>query len=270
VTAQAPVVGGEPPHAARVLDWDGCFNVRDLGGLSTKDGHRLRWGALVRSDIPSRLTEKGRAALLAHGVGSIVDLRFAQEVEADRERYPFRDPAASGAPAYFHVPFAAWDEGGPDPFRVAAYEAATTRDEIIRLDLDLNRPGIAAAVTAIADAPPGGVLIHCHAGKDRTGIVVALVLALLDVADSDIADDYALTAATLTPLVEEWLDSLSDDPSERQRLVTLAWPTREAMLAALTHLRDRYGSASEYLAAEGVSPEQIQSLRDRLLEPAGG
>ncbi len=253
------------PATSRILDWEGCFNVRDLGGLRTATGDRLRWGALVRSDLPTRLTGAGREALVAHGVRSIIDVRFAEELDADGGRYPFRD-AGEDAPRRHHVPFHFSADDGPDSVRHAAYAAAQTRADLILLDLDLNQAGIGAAVAAIADAQPGGVMVHCHAGKDRTGIIVAIVLALLGVPDTDIAEDYALTQLTLAPLVEDWLNSLSQDPQERERLTALAWPSAEAMLAALEHLRTRYGGAADYLRAGGVTSEQLERLRTRLLE----
>ncbi|HUR16757.1 MAG TPA: tyrosine-protein phosphatase [Candidatus Limnocylindrales bacterium] len=252
-----------PPE--RILDWEGCFNVRDLGGLPAADGSRLKWGALVRSDIPTRLTQAGREALVAHGITSIVDVRFAEELAEDDDRYPFLD-ATDGAPRRHHVPFHFSADDGPDAARHAAYAAAETRADLIRLDLDLNQSGITAAAAAIVDAQPGGVMVHCHAGKDRTGIIVGVILAFLGVPDDEIADDYALTQRTFAPLVEEWLDSETDDAAERERLVALAWPSREAMLSALEHLRARYRSAADYLRDGGMTDEQLDRLRSRLLE----
>lgn len=251
---------------SRVLDWEGCFNVRDLGGLHAGTAQRVRWGALVRSDLPVRLTERGRQALVDHGVRSIVDLRFADEVVVDWDGYPFKGEPDAPGPAYRNVPFHDWGDGGPDEERVARYRAAQTRAELVRLDLDLNGRGIAAAIAAIAEAPEGAVLVHCHAGKDRTGIVVALILSVLGVSDADIADDYALTAQNIEPLISEWLDSMSGDGDERQRLRDLSLPAREAMLDGLAYVRARYGSAADFLRAEGVTDGQLARLRDRLLE----
>ena len=256
------------PSLERVLDWEGCFNVRDLGGLSAENGSRIRWGALVRSDLPVRLTERGQQALIDHGVTQIVDLRFVEEVSVDWHLYPFKGATARPAPVYRHVPFHEWSEEGPDEQRIALYRAAETRAELIRLDLDLNQPGICAAVAAIAEAPVGGVLVHCHAGKDRTGIVVALILSVLGVEETDIAEDYALTAENIEPLIVEWLDSTSDDPHERQRLRALAMPTRDDMLDGLEYLTARYGSARAYLRDGGVTEHQLGRLRHRMLEQA--
>ena len=120
-------------------------------------------------------------------------------------------------PKYRNVPF----NTGRDPDRQAeisaAYQAAGSREELNRLDVDLNQRGVAAIATAVARAPVGGVLLHCHAGKDRPGRL-ALLLSLVGVPDEAIADDYALTAANLAPLTAEWLDSMSSEPAERARL----------------------------------------------------
>jgi protein tyrosine/serine phosphatase len=244
-----------------MLEWQGLLNVRDLGGLAAGEGRRTRWGALVRSDLISRLTEAGQAALLDHGVRTIVDLRSSTEVARSWGAYPFRESGVS----YVNVPF----HGGRDPTddeRIkAAYRSASSRSELTRLDLEWGSSGVAAAAAAIADADPGGVLVHCHAGKDRTGVVVAVLLSLVGVSDDEIANDYALTAVNIEPLIVEWLDSMSQDTDERARLRELAMPAREAMLDTLAYLRQRYGSAERYLRLAGVSDEQLERLRSRLV-----
>jgi len=251
-------------HSSRVLEWEGCFNVRDLGGLETIDGRKTRWGALVRSDLPCRLTAHGRTALVDHGVRSIIDLRFPHEVEVDWSEYPFK---SSGDVSYSNVPFNTGRPADQDELAHAAFQSATSRAELNRHDIDWNMVGIATAVGAIADAPEGAVLVHCHAGKDRTGAVVATALAALGVRDDDIADDYALTALWIEPLIAEWLDSPSQDPAERERLRNLAMPVREAMLDTLSYMRSQHGSAEQFLVRGGVTESQLERLRDRMLEP---
>jgi protein tyrosine/serine phosphatase len=258
----------------RILAWDGALNARDTGGLKTRDGHVIRHGALVRSDVLTRLTESGREALVAHGVRTIVDVRMPNELEEDDGRYPFAttDPDTStGSVTYRHVPFnAPLREGVAAEELRQRYQAAQSREELNRLDLDINRDGIAAIVAAIADAGPGGVLVHCHAGKDRTGMIVALALSLAGVDDDQIADDYALTALNLDPLIIDWLDEMSDDETERARLRKLAEPRREAMLDTLAYLRERHGGAEAYLLNAGVARAKIARLRQRLVESNDG
>ena len=258
-------------RSERVLTWEACYNVRDAGGLATPRG-AIRRGALVRSDLLARLTPAGRQALLDHGVRTIVDVRTPAEVARDWASYPFRndgrDRAGESRVAYVNAPFTlgrderAWAEIS------AVYHAAQNREELNRIDLDANRLGIGAIIATVADAQPGGVLIHCHAGKDRTGLIVALLLALAGVSDADIADDYELTAQNIEPLIIDWLDEMSDQAAERARLRELALPRAEAMLNTLGYLRERYGSVERYLLEAGVSAKQLEQLRARLLGSA--
>ena len=257
------------PDLERVLRWDGCYNVRDLGGLTTRDGRTVRRAALVRADLLCRLTETSRSAPIEHGIRTIVDVRFADEVARDWHQYPFRGWDSADAPfeglRYVNVPF----NGGRPALgqrELALLDAALSRSELNRLDLDLNQPAITAIVGAVADAQPGGVLIHCHGGKDRTGISVAFILSLLGVPDELIADDYALTHVTFQPVLDEWLATQSEDPAERARLARLHIPSREAMLETLGHLATRYGSAHAYLREGGLSEDQVGRLRARLLD----
>lgn len=249
---------------ARALAWDGLLNARDTGGLPTADGRTVRHGALIRSDVLTRLTPAGRAALVGHGVRTIVDVRSPSELERDLEPHPFRAAGATTQPqvTYLNVPFT--DERAWARIH-AAYGSAESREELNRLDLDLNQLGITAIAAAVADAQPGGVLVHCHAGKDRTGLIVALLLSLVGVSDEEIASDYALTALRLDALIADWLDeSAPHDQAERRRLRRLAEPRREAMLDTLAYLRQEHGSAEEYLRAGGLSDEQVARLRERL------
>jgi protein tyrosine/serine phosphatase len=253
-------------HRKRLLDWDGVINARDSGGLRA-DGGEVRRGALVRSDVLNGLTPDGVTALTEHGVRTVIDVRAADEIAHDWARYPFKEHPLIG---YLNRPFTAgvetqmWDQVR------AVYRNAQSREEINRADLDIHRRGIAAIVAAIADAPPGGVLVHCHAGKDRTGIVIAVTLAAVGVRDDDIADDYALTQLVLEPLISDWLEHMSGDPVEQQRLRRLAEPRREAMLDTLGYLRRRYGGAAQYLLGAGLTAEQLEQLRARLVNTEAG
>jgi protein tyrosine/serine phosphatase len=240
------------------------LNARDLGGLTTVDGRRTRPAALVRSDTLCRLSPAGRAALIAHGVRTVVDVRFPSEIERDDPDHPFRD--GLGGVLYLSRPINVGRTAEEDAAILAGIRAAESRLELNLIDLDGNSSGFAGIVTAIARAPAGGVVVHCHAGKDRTGIAIALVLALVGVPDETIAADYALSGANLAGLTAEWLDGVSQDPVERARLLQQADPVPEAMLGLLAHLRRRYGGAEAYLVAGGAAPADLAALRTRLLD----
>jgi protein-tyrosine phosphatase len=243
-------------NPSRHLTWNGCLNVRDLGGLPAADGRRIRDGALVRSDHTGRLTAEGRAALIAHGVRTIIDLRT--QVELERDPPAFRDEAGA-AVRYLHLPLFSDDEQFDAELR-----ATSSSVEAYQLFLDRWGESVAVVVTAVARAPEGGVLIHCYSGKDRTGVIVALVLAVMGVPDDVIAADYALTDANLRSWYDEIL-AQTNDPEERRKLenqIFTSFP--ETMLASLEYLRERYGGAEGYLSQAGVSVKDIELLRTRL------
>jgi len=172
----------------RGLVWDGCLNVRDLGGLPTTDGRRTRPGAVVRADNLDRLTAEGWAALQAYGVRTVVDLR-------DEHDYRPLLPRPEGIDLV-RVPLdrlagAEWWErfGGLDgtPLSFSPY-------------LDHCAHAVTAVVSAVAGAQPGAVVVHCGAGRDRTGLAALVLLAAAWVAPADIAADYLLSAPNLRPL----------------------------------------------------------------------
>ena len=247
----------------RALAWEGCLNARDLGGLLTVDGRRTRPAALIRSDTLTRLSPAGRAALIAHGVRTVVDVRFPSEIERDDPAHPFRD-GLDGV-LYLNRPTNVGRTAEEEDAIVAGVRAGASRLELNLIDLDANAAGFASIATTIARAPAGGVVVHCHAGKDRTGIAIALVLALVGVPDETIAADYALSRVNLEGLTQAWLDGISQDEVERAQLREQADPTPEAMLAVLAHLRRRHGGADAYLLAGGAGPSDLAALRARLL-----
>jgi protein-tyrosine phosphatase len=168
----------------RHLDWDGCRNVRDLGGLATADGRRLRRGALVRADALERLTRAGWAALEAHGVRTVIDLRNPDEIGGDAAPRP-RTLATIRIPLDGMEDTEFWSRWMHRPeFGTPHYYGPWLK----------RFPDRASHVlTAIARARPGGVAYHCGIGRDRTGLVTMLLLAALGVPAERIAEDYALS-----------------------------------------------------------------------------
>lgn len=167
--------------AERTLRWPGCANVRDLGGLPVAGGGRIRPGVLVRGDRPRRASV---AAMLGHGVRLVVDLRSTAERAADPGPCEPRI-------AWRHLPVLREEDA-------VLEEMAGTLTGIYRRILDHGARSLAAVVSAIAHAPPGATLVHCHSGKDRTGLAIALTLTLAGVAPADVAADYAETAARMS------------------------------------------------------------------------
>jgi protein-tyrosine phosphatase len=144
-------------------------------------------------------------------------------------------------------------------------DPARTRAERDALVLDQRAEHIAAMARELANAAPGGVLIHCLAGKDRTGIAVALLLGLVGVSEADIAADYALSEAALAAEKAAALATAVDQDA-RARIERGYDSRAETMLATLAHLRTRHGGAAAYLTRAGLTDAEIGRIRARLLD----
>jgi protein-tyrosine phosphatase len=250
-------------QSTRLLPWEACYNARDLGGYATAGGGQTRWGAIVRADNLSRLTPAGQAALLEYGVRTVIDLRRRDELTIDINPFgaPSDDPRR---PAYLHLPLGA----GADPAGILAVKAAGTSVDaalpaLYFQVLDHYWRGIAAIMTAIASAPDGAVLFHCHAGKDRTGLIAALLLGLAGVPEQTIAEDYALSVVYLKPIYDARLIE-EPDPAKREYMARMLGAAPETMRAILAHLETRHGGAERYLLAAGVIESDIERLRRRI------
>jgi len=243
------------------LRWDGCLNVRDLGGHPTEDGGTTRWHRIVRSDSVGNLSPAGWDALVDYGIRTVVDLRFDEERAAD----PPHDAPVDVVPVSIF--------GELDHERLAALDAraAAEPDEVastrlVYLDmLDVHADRFARAVAAVADAPEGGVLVHCQGGKDRTGLVTALLLRLGGVDRAAIAADYDATTSNLADRHARWIDEAPSD-EERARRRRISASPGAAMLAVVEELERRHGSVAAYLRAAGLSEQQLGRARARLRE----
>jgi protein tyrosine/serine phosphatase len=249
-----------PPE--RDLVWDGCLNVRDLGGHPTVDGGETRFGEIVRSDSVSQLSEAGWKALAAHGIRTVIDLR------GDHERED--DPPRELPIEVQHVPFSEanereWDEIGEEieAAAAAAPDIETSTRDVYLIFLERFKANVAAAVRTVARAPEGGLVVHCVGGKDRTGMLVALLLHLAGVADEDIAADYALSEERLLPRHEGWFAAAQTE-EELERLRRIAQTPAGAMLGVFGELERRYGSVEGYLTSAGVEQEDLDRVRARL------
>jgi protein tyrosine/serine phosphatase len=245
--------------ATRDLVWDGCINVRDLGGLPTEDGGETRFGSVIRADSVGHLTAEGWQTLVGMGVTRIVDLRQDFEQAGD----PPRDLAFE----IVHVPI--FEDLADETWATVQElsETAPTHAESQRrvylffLEQACTRFG--AAVAAVAGAPEGTVVVHCHAGKDRTGLVSALLLRLAGVPAAAIAVDYALSGERLRQRHEEWVATAADD-AERARIERIAATPAEAMRAVVEAIDEQYGGVGGYLLRSGLDRAAIRRARSRL------
>lgn len=242
----------------RVLPLSGVRNARDLGGYASRFGGAVRWGRVYRSGRLDGLSPDDVAVLRSLDLSLVYDLRSARE----------RDAAPDTVPS-LHVPLIA--EGSPDSFGLdRIVDHASGVDVLVEMNLALlERSGaeIGAILFSLADRTRTPMLFHCTAGKDRTGLVAALLLDVLGVDREDVLDDYERSALDHRPA--ELLASFErfsgwDIPPEA--LAGLLAAPREVMSSVLDTLDDRYGGAERYLSEHGaIDRGAIEMIRRLLL-----
>jgi protein-tyrosine phosphatase len=247
---------------SRDLLWDGLLNVRDLGGHPTEDGGQTRYDSVIRADSVRQLSDRGWAALVDYGVKTIVDLRADEELEAD--------PPAELPVEVLHIPFfetdtAEWKEveAELEAAARAAPDVATATRDVYLIFLEHFGRNVAAAIRAVANAPEGGVVIHCAGGKDRTGLVTAFLLHLAGVGIEEIAADYHLSEERLRPRHEQWFAE-AENADELERLKRVSQTPAESIEGVFAELERRYGSIEGYLRQAGLTEDELERARARL------
>jgi protein tyrosine/serine phosphatase len=235
----------------RLIELEGCLNFRDLGGYPTADGRTLVWRRIYRSDGLHRLTKSDCARIRDElRVTDLVDLRSSAELSVDGRGLLENEPLA-----FHHVPLF---DGNTS---TASFEVKemTLADRYLGL-AEVAKPAIARVVTIVAEAE-GGTVYHCAAGKDRTGVISAILLSALGVSDELIVADYALTQQNLDAIVAR----LGESEGYKTMLDALPPDTLHAdpqtMVSLLEQLRERYGSAEGYLQSADVGDEVLARLR---------
>jgi protein-tyrosine phosphatase len=254
----------------RWIDLDGVANMRDLGGLPTTDGWIVQPRRLIRSDNLQHLSADDVRHLVEDvGVTDVVDLRSHKELHLSGD-----GPLRSTPLRHHHHSFF------PDPtLQEEAPEFLTAR---VRPDRPVLTPSywsqhyrgylterpdsVSGALSVIATAD-GATIVHCAAGKDRTGTVVGLALAVAGVPRAEIVADYVLTSQRLDRILarlkdqEPYKHSLAGRPMDEQV------PQAESMDALLTVVEEEYGGAAGWLDAQGWTAAEIAALRVKLVRP---
>jgi protein-tyrosine phosphatase len=239
------------PAAARSLEFPDLLNARDLGGYPTTDGGHTRWRSLLRADDLSQLSEPGLLALTAYGVRTILDLRWPEEAE----RHPSPVPGRLPELRYTRISLLTHAE---DEWRLRSRDTAK---ELWKCEvLEHVRAELRHVLGFIAAAPPEPLLFHCVAGKDRTGLIAALLLALADATPAAIAHDYSVSGENLR---ESYLRRYAD--TDRDRILEALRCPEEGTYNMLAFL-ERAGGVRTYLAQIGLSSQEIARLRARLRE----
>lgn len=225
------------------------LNARDLGGYPTTDGAVTKRRSLLRTDDLAQLSPAGLAALADYGVETVLDLRWPEEICAAPSPVPLHLPRVR------YVSVSLLTESVAEWTAVGRYCA---KEQWKRTVLERLRPQLKRALAAIAAAGPGPLLFHCVAGKDRTGVVAALLLALADVLPEAIAADYSASAENLR---DAYLQRYRD--ADAAAIIESVRCPEEAVYNMLDYL-DRAGGARAYLAAIGLGEAEITRLRGRL------
>ena len=244
----------EVGNPQRWLPMEGCVNFRDLGGYRNSQGQTVRWRRLFRSDALQDMTPSDAVyAVEELGIRLVVDLRNPDEAERDG-----RGPLPGLSAAYTHHPLLL--ERGFPPF--------TGGDVVERLSstyqwlVHNSGPRVAEAVNAIADANGSAVVFHCSAGKDRTGLLAAMILEVLGVDAETIRADYLLTNEAVEGILRR-IKAMQPDASPTTQSLA-AQPLAFQVFQDTLH--GEYVGAKAYLQRHGVSSETLERLRSNLLE----
>lgn len=248
-----------PPKETRQLNWPHCYNVRDLGGLPTESGAVTQFGRIIRSDIPARLTAEGRKMMWDYGIRTVLDLRTPWQTVEEPSHVAQLDDAPR-FPLYINASIETYK-----PHVSTEISTAGSRAQVYCITLDHYPEQIKLIMETIANAPKGGILIHCHAGKDRTGMISALLLGLVGVPHTMLCHDYAQSQDCLWPLWEKFLQE-ADDETEVD-IFMRPDATEDVMQYLLNHLQIRYDGIVGYLQSTGLEESTLTKLRHRLMVP---
>jgi protein-tyrosine phosphatase len=257
------------PGLDRVIRWEGFHNARDLGGMPTVTGASTRYGRLIRSADTRFITAAGWEAASSAGIGVVIDLRNADEVVIGSL------PASTLGAGTFAVPAARSTDERPADIQAMLIPLDDIEDLGLwrRLNaeglngtplyyrpfLDAKPERIAAVLTAIARIPDRGVIFHCGAGRDRTGLISLLLLALAGVTPEAIVADYELSLGQLSPLYAA-LGLKQAEVDAGEYLKSRGTTVSETITGLIREL-----DVAEYLSGAGVSGADIDALRSRLL-----
>jgi hypothetical protein len=233
-----------PATPERVLRWDGCVNVRDLGGLPLEGGGETAYRVVVRADSLPGLTESGRQALVDYGVSLVVDLRGEHEEDDLPDTLPVSVLKTPMNPRGLE----------------AAWNWPSMREAYLEL-ADHYRGELARALSALGQAEPPAA-IHCAGGRDRAGIACGMALWLAGVEPEAIAADHALSDESWAPYLDEWLAEAPDE-QERERRRRILEPCGRPLVDVLEEIEEREGIRNRLLGA-GADESALEQLVARL------
>ena len=245
------------------IDFEGCFNFRDLGGWRTNDGRSVRSGLLFRADSVHLMTDADCARARDEiGLRTLLDLRNELEINATGVGL-----LADGGLSRRHLPLTSRDRAAVDSATRPAPSADRSPDTMVEQYLGILEASSdlivdAASVLASDDALPA--VFFCAAGKDRTGVLSAVILGALGVRDEDVVADYVLTSESIVPIIERFAENANAPAMYRDFPPTHFAPVAETMERVVEGVRERYGSFADYLLAKGLPKYRLDVLRREL------
>ncbi len=246
--------------AARHHPFEGCFNFRDIGGYTGLDGRKVRWHRYFRAGRQDRMTQVDLDLVAEFGIKTQIDLRREDEIQ-DQGRGPLENLGSD----YAWHPVIPND--GPERLSNMVGDTGISGARYLGY-LKFNTAPWRGIFDVMANADQHPILIHCTAGKDRTGVTTALLLSILGVDRHTIENDYTLTNRDCERQVNfiEQGDGLPEGMS-RESMLQIAGVPNDAIVVFLDGLEREYGSALNYLVSIGVDEVQQQAIREALLEP---
>ncbi len=263
---------GMPEHVKRRhIELEGAHNFRDLGGYATEDGHKVRWGMFYRSDSLAKLTDADLAKLHELGIKLVCDFRSAEEKAEEPDRLP-----ADGPPAVAELPI--FDESfSPSAFREKITSGTLGDTDLRQMLIEGNRqfatryaPQYAAMLERLEQPSQLPALVHCTAGKDRTGFAAAVVLRTLGVPEETVYEDFLLTNTYTAAQIERtlWIIRLvSLFRTDPEKVRPVLGVERAYLQAAFDEIQKDYGSFDEYRRqALGFDDAETAAFRQLALE----
>jgi protein-tyrosine phosphatase len=241
----------------RLLPLVGAYNFRDLGGYPTIDGRSTRWGQLYRSDTLHELTQQDLQLLRDIGLASVIDLRTANEVERTGRGVLGSEPIG-------YVNLSLFPEAGGEQQAAPVARIEDVAERYLSY-LEVGRTALVESFRVLGDPDSYPLVFHCQAGKDRTGVLAALVLSCIGVERNAVVDDYVLTEARMDLI----LGRLRRDPQYADRIDDLPPSVflveASTMEGFLDGLEDRYGGARKWALGVGVSEDQLETMTHLLV-----
>jgi len=247
-------------NAHRHIPVKGAFNIRDLGGYTTAAGSPIPWRRFLRADSLHRIPAHEVQHLHDEGLRLVIDLRTNKEVEGDPS--PF---ATFSDVRFLNIPL--FDDLSPQALSQTPAEGDHPLLAFYMSAILSRGQTISTILTEIAQNEKGAVLFNCTAGKDRTGIIAALLLAIAGVPNDQIILDYTLTADYIPDLVAEFLALSAERGGDTVRYARLLESPAPTITATLSYIEQTYGTADQYALNSGLSPETLTLLKTRLTTP---